>query len=196
MGFSTEAVGDLLPKTLPLGLHDGISTHQSPAGSAVECDPVQDYFDPRAAGVESMRSETISMQHPFNPTIAALTALQYLPVPVLVLSSMQSVVLANEAMGRLLGTPVTNMVEDGDKGPTTVLSVSDLLHGKTLDELGITMLQNGSPIWVGWDVGFSYYNTTLPIAHYAFGDRATRHSVLDLATRGALGASGFWHGIV
>jgi len=85
-------------------------------------------------------------------TAIAFTALQYLPIPLLVLSSYKTVVLANEAMGRLLGLDLTTLVDDGDKGPMTVLSATDLLRGKSMGQLGIDVLQGGSPIWVTWEV--------------------------------------------
>jgi PAS domain-containing protein len=76
-------------------------------------------------------------------TLASLTALQYLPVPVLVLSSEKTVVLANEAMGRLLGIEF-ECIHD--------LSISEVLRDKTMGELGVDILQNGSPILVTWEV--------------------------------------------
>jgi hypothetical protein len=77
--------------------------------------------------------------------MASLTALQYLPVPLLVLSSLKTVVIANEAMGRLLGI---------DFESTTLhdSSISDVLQEKSMGDLGIDILQNGSPILVSWEV--------------------------------------------
>jgi hypothetical protein len=77
--------------------------------------------------------------------MASLTALQYLPVPLLVLSSLKTVVLANEAMGRLLGI---------DFESTTLhdSSISEVLLEKSIGDLGIDILQNGSPILVSWEV--------------------------------------------
>jgi hypothetical protein len=77
--------------------------------------------------------------------MASLTALQYLPVPLLVLSSLKTVVLANEAMGRLLGI---------DFESTTLhdLSISEVLLEKSIGDLGVDILQNGSPILVSWEV--------------------------------------------
>jgi transcriptional regulator of aromatic amino acid metabolism len=75
--------------------------------------------------------------------MASLTALQYLPVPVLVLSSEKTVVLANEAMGRLLG-----IESDSMHG----FSISEVLQDKSMGDLGVDILQNGSPIMVPWEV--------------------------------------------
>jgi hypothetical protein len=78
-------------------------------------------------------------------TLASLTALQYLPVPLLVLSSLKTVVVANEAMGRLLGI-------DFESTAFHDLSISDALEDRSMGDLGIDILQNGSPILVSWEV--------------------------------------------
>jgi hypothetical protein len=75
----------------------------------------------------------------------SLAALQYLPVPLIVLSSMKTVVLANEAMGRLLGIDFENVAFQD-------LSISEGLQDKSMADLGIDILQNGSPILVPWEV--------------------------------------------
>jgi transcriptional regulator of aromatic amino acid metabolism len=75
--------------------------------------------------------------------MASLAALQYLPVPVLVLSSQKTVVLANEAMGRLLEIDFESIHD---------LSISEVLQDKAMGELGVDIIQNGSPILVTWEV--------------------------------------------
>jgi hypothetical protein len=77
--------------------------------------------------------------------LASLTALQYLPVPILVLSSAKTVVIANEAMGRLLGI-------DFESTAFHDLSISEVLQDKSMADLGVDILQNGSPILVSWEV--------------------------------------------
>ena len=68
----------------------------------------------------------------------ALAALQYLPTPLIVLNSLKTIVLANEAMGRLLG------LHDTD-------TVGDELKGQSLSQIGIDMISDGVPVWVSWD---------------------------------------------
>ena len=75
----------------------------------------------------------------------AVTALQYLPTPLLVLSSLKTVVLANEAMGRLLGLQSDDSA-GGDKG-----TVSETIRGQTLSQIGVDLLQDGQPVWVSWE---------------------------------------------
>lgn len=86
---------------------------------------------------------------------AAFAALQYLPTPLLVLSSLKTVILANEAVGRLLGLDTledSGVVADDGNGDREDVPVADLLHGQTLSQLGIDMLQDGQQIWVSWEV--------------------------------------------
>ena len=83
----------------------------------------------------------------------ALAALKYLPTPVLVLSSLKKVVLANEAMGRLLG--IENSSNDLDESGNEMGGES-LLRGQTLSQIGVDILQGGQPIWVSWDVRRSH----------------------------------------
>jgi PAS domain S-box-containing protein len=83
-------------------------------------------------------------------TEIALAALQYLPTPTIVLSSLKTILLANEAVGRLLG------LKDGDEQEIGALSghdqnMTDLLKGQTLSQIGVDMMQDGIPIWVSWE---------------------------------------------
>jgi hypothetical protein len=114
------------------------------------------YFDLRRS--EDTRCPTSNRSSPLSidilnssaATSAALTSLQYLPVPVLVLSSSKTVVLANESMGRLLG--IDMRVVRNDEGG--VKSITDVLWGQTISRLGIEILQHGSPILISWEVRF------------------------------------------
>jgi PAS domain-containing protein len=98
----------------------------------------------RSESPNSIHSDSMSM-HLDEPsaTMASFTALQYLPVPVLVLSSQKTVVLANEAMGRLFGLDFESVHH---------LSISEVLQDKTMGDLGVDILQNGSPILITWEV--------------------------------------------
>ncbi|KAL8970723.1 MAG: hypothetical protein Q9197_003664 [Variospora fuerteventurae] len=75
---------------------------------------------------------------------AALAALQYLPTPLLVLSSWKTVLLANDAMGRLLGLDATHRGQP-------LLPLGDLLRGQSLSQIGVDMQQDGQRIWVNWE---------------------------------------------
>ncbi|KAF2030019.1 hypothetical protein EK21DRAFT_66550 [Setomelanomma holmii] len=96
-----------------------------------------------SSSIHSTDSLSLRLPSP-SVTVASLTALQYLPVPLLVLSSMKTVVLANEAMGRLLGI-------DFESTAFHDLSISEVLQEKSMGDLGIDILQNGSPILVSWE---------------------------------------------
>ena len=107
------------------------------------------------------RRASLSIKIPPTQATAdmAFTALQYLPMPVLVLSSAKTIVLANEAMGRLLGIDVDYEHEENDAAEDTlkrvdthdVQSATDILYGATLTELGVDLIQNGSPVFVAWE---------------------------------------------
>jgi hypothetical protein len=75
----------------------------------------------------------IDIPHP-TATEIAFAALRYLPTPVIVLTSLKTVALANEAMGRLLG------LHQG------AASATDALKGQTLSQIGIDMVQDGMPL--------------------------------------------------
>jgi hypothetical protein len=96
------------------------------------------------SSVHSNDSMSIHSSQP-SAMVASLTALQYLPVPLLVLSSNKTVVIANEAMGRLRGI-------DFESTAYHDFSISEVLQDKTMGELGIDILQNGSPLLVSWEV--------------------------------------------
>lgn len=116
-----------------------------------------DYFASKATDgppKSSRASPPVYVELPKLPTSAetALTALQYLPTPILVLSNLKTVILANDAMGLLVGLDNYNS-EEGEEDDG--VSVGDLLRGQTLSQIGIDLIQDGQPIWVSWEVRIS-----------------------------------------
>ncbi|KAJ2974880.1 hypothetical protein NQ176_g5825 [Zarea fungicola] len=85
-----------------------------------------------------------------SPAQLAFSAMQYLPVPVIVLNSLKTVVLANEAMGRMLGLITDDSDDDDDETSRAI----DRIRGQTLSQVGIDMLQDGKPVWVTWETFF------------------------------------------
>ncbi|KAI1497667.1 hypothetical protein F5X99DRAFT_421220 [Biscogniauxia marginata] len=81
-----------------------------------------------------------------SPGQLAFSAMQFLPVPLLVLNNLKTVVLANEAMGRMLG-----LASNSDDHQKDGASITDVLRGQTLSQVGIDMLLNGKPVWVSWE---------------------------------------------
>lgn len=78
----------------------------------------------------------------------ALAALQHLPTPLIVLSSLKTIVLANEAMGRLLGLRDNqHSLNEDEHDEQTDDSITDILSGQTLSQIGIDMISDGIPIW-------------------------------------------------
>ncbi|KIV91710.1 hypothetical protein PV10_06224 [Exophiala mesophila] len=95
----------------------------------------------------------IDIPHLPLATDIALAALSTLPTPLLVLSSLKTVLVANSALAKLLGLDHS----DPDTTPT------DLLRGQTLSQIGIDLVSDGAPVWVSWDkfldnvaAGFKY----------------------------------------
>lgn len=89
----------------------------------------------------------LRIEMPFiTPGQVAFSALQFLPVPVLVLSGLKTVVLANEAMGSLLG-----MSPDASNEADGVPSVMDQLRGLSLSQVGIDVVQGTGPVWINWE---------------------------------------------
>ena len=112
--------------------------------------------------ISSRRGANLSIQIPPAQLHShmAITALQYLPMPVLVLSSNKGIVLANEAMGHLLGLKQDGLSDEDTDMETESLqqedsqdarSATELLYGVTLGQLGLDLLQNGGPMFVAWD---------------------------------------------
>ncbi|POS76317.1 hsp90-like protein [Diaporthe helianthi] len=94
----------------------------------------------------SQSSSPFRLEMPFiTPGQLAFSALQFLPVPVLVLNNLKTVVLANEAMGRLLG-----MASESNDGDDLAQDVGSLT-GQSLSQVGIDMLQNGRPVFIAWE---------------------------------------------
>lgn len=132
-------------------LRDGTGHHQQDSSNSQESSPLPDDSPGRhrfmRANVErSASSSPFRLQMPFvTPGQLAFSALQFLPVPVLVLNSLKTVVIANEAMGRLLGA----LSEESSS--EDVSFILDQLKGQSLSQVGIDMMQNGRPVWVAWD---------------------------------------------
>lgn len=98
---------------------------------------------------DSVNSSLLHLDLPRFPSPAelAMSAMQYLPYPLVVLNNLKTLVMANEAMTRLLGIED----DDGDAASDDGISAADRLRGQTLSQLGIDMLQDGRPVWVTWD---------------------------------------------
>ncbi|KAI0137712.1 hypothetical protein F4776DRAFT_623089 [Hypoxylon sp. NC0597] len=95
----------------------------------------------------SASTSPLRLTMPFiSPGQLAFSAMQFLPVPLLVLNNLKTVVLANEAMGKMLG-----MVGESPSPADDPSVISESLRGQTLSQIGIDMVQDGRPIWVSWE---------------------------------------------
>ncbi|ODA79008.1 hypothetical protein RJ55_04598 [Drechmeria coniospora] len=74
----------------------------------------------------------------------AFYSLHHLPVPTMILDKNKTVVLANEAMGKVMG-----IVTDDLCKPHSA-AITERLRGQTLTQVGIDLLQDGRPVWIAW----------------------------------------------
>ena len=89
-----------------------------------------------------------------NGAEVALAALKYLHIPLLVLSNLKTVLLANEAMGHLLGMERQERAKGthhDNSSREQSNSALEMLQGQCLSQIGVDLIQNGQPIWVSWE---------------------------------------------
>lgn len=122
--------------------------------------PSRPQFQRELANMRSSTSGPFRLQMPFiTPGQLAFSALQFLPVPVLILNSLKTVVVANEAMERLLGLSADTDGGGSDDDDDDTATVLDQLKGQSLSQVGIDMIQRGRPVWLAWDTFLdSVYN--------------------------------------
>ncbi|KAI1323554.1 hypothetical protein F5Y16DRAFT_336228 [Xylariaceae sp. FL0255] len=97
-------------------------------------------------GKRSPAGSPLWMPSAVSPAQITFSAMQFLPVPLIILNDLKTVVLANEAMGKLLG-----LVENSPSYHEEPSSISERLRGQTLSQLGIDLIQDGRPIWISWE---------------------------------------------
>lgn len=108
--------------------------------------PLRDVLGLPTGRTRSVSSSPLRLSMPtITPGQLAFSALQYLPVPTLVLNNLKTVVLANEAMGRMMG-----LISDETPQDHATAAI-DHLRGQTLSQVGIDMLQDGRPVWIAWE---------------------------------------------
>ena len=117
----------------------------------------EDYFKLGHAGDVPISRRTSPPTHVDMPQLPlpvelALVALQYLPTPLLVLSDLKKVILANDAMGLLLGLNKYDVDDEDMYQEDKDTAIADLLEGQTLNQIGIDLVQDGQPVWVSWEV--------------------------------------------
>ena len=110
-------------------------------------------------GVRHGRPSHINIPEIPKAAEAALTALQYIPKPLLVLSSLKTIMIVNEAMGRLLGLdklepPAQELVDDNGEQ----IASWEILRGRSLSQIGIDMIQDGNTVIVNWEVSNALFH--------------------------------------
>lgn len=96
----------------------------------------------------------MSIELPTGPTYAqtAFTAMQYLPVPVLVLGPLKTVIMANESMGRLMCyDQAANPNWASARDQEASRSATEKLRDQSLSQIGVDLMQDGMPVFVAWE---------------------------------------------
>lgn len=152
-----------LPTKAPLDSTDEDSSHRDDYFSAEEYDAEGDGGDDGdtlSPFSYSRRRTSLQIRIPPNSlqTDLSFSALQYLPMPILVLSSRKTVVLANEAMGRLMGIEYeAELAQKTDSAALETVSSqeakspTEILYGQTLARLGVDLLQGGDATMISWE---------------------------------------------
>jgi hypothetical protein len=136
-----EQYGDAVsPLDMPPGQTDRLGSTQADA-----C--LSGRGQSRRGSGNSSLLQMLNIQEPPSPAEIAMAAMQYLPYPIMILNGSKTPVMANDAMGRLLGTEDT---DDNPKG-ANYIGISSRFRGHNLSQLGIDMLQEGRPVWVNWE---------------------------------------------
>ena len=145
---SLEALEDFPSLKKSLSAHFSIRSQRPPARRHASSDNAKTDLSRRPKA--NHHSSSLSVDIPGLPSTAdaAFAALQYLPTPLIVLSNTKTIILANGAMGRLLGLDsLEGLSEEGpESGPVT-----EMLMGQSLTQVGVDMVQDGQPIWVSWE---------------------------------------------
>ncbi|KAI0020075.1 hypothetical protein F4780DRAFT_387090 [Xylariomycetidae sp. FL0641] len=147
--------------------HPPPASHRLAENLTPEHQSQEGHFTPRHSRPLSVSNNRIFRESPLNPMSPrrsasaspfrlpmsmlspgqlAFSTMQFLPVPLLVLNNLKTVVLANEAMGRMLG-----LVDDSPDCQEDGNTITDRLRGQTLSQIGVDMVQNGKPVWVSWE---------------------------------------------
>ncbi|KAK4453311.1 histidine protein kinase NIK1 [Podospora aff. communis PSN243] len=136
--FTSASMSSPVLKPAASNLQDG-TTPRSPANRLVRDAPSSLPPDLR----RSQSASPFRLPTPYiTPGQVAFSALQFLPMPLLVLGGSKTVIMANEAMGRLLSD---SGGEVDDKIPIT-----DRLRHRSLSQIGIDLTQGGTPVLVDW----------------------------------------------
>ena len=135
-----------LKQTLSASLPTGFSRQPTPQDGFFQVESTEQPKSSRVSPPASIEIPKLS-----GGAELALSVLQYLPTPIIVLSNLKTVLLANDAMGLLLGLQNYNAGDTLEGEQERDMSVKQLLQGQSLSQIGIDMIQDGQPIWVSWE---------------------------------------------
>ena len=90
-----------------------------------------------------LRGAALTAEAPLSAGETAFTTLQYLPIPIIVLSSLKQVILVNEALRSLLATVDTEQDADVCNGAFAQTAGAETLLGRSLSQIGVQMVTEG-----------------------------------------------------
>lgn len=135
--------------------HEVVPPFQMPSGQIDGLESIQSARLLRQGGQSpaTERSSLLQLRMPgyTSPADLAFAAMQYLPTPLLILNNLKTVVMANEAMGKLMEIDGLDVEDIDDTMSDCGNSSTDKLRGKTLSQVGVDLLQDGRPVWVAWE---------------------------------------------
>lgn len=127
-----------------------ISTRPFPSRSRSRSLPER--ASPQLETDEKLQNAAFTAEAPPSAGEIAFVALQYLPVPTIVLSSLKQVILANEALRSLLTTVDAEDDAAVSNGAFAQSAGAETLLGRSLSQLGIEMVAEGDQAWTSLEV--------------------------------------------
>ncbi len=101
---------------------------------------------------EGLQGAVLTTEAPLSAGETAFAALQYLPIPIIVLSSLKRVILVNEALKSLLATVDAEEDDVVSNGAFAQTGGTETLLGRSLSQIGIQMVTEGDQAWTSLEV--------------------------------------------
>ena len=101
---------------------------------------------------EGLQGAILTDEAPLSAGETAFAILQYLPIPIIVLSSLKQVILVNEALKSLLATVDAKEDAAVSNGAFARTGRTETLLGQSLSQIGIQMVTEGDQAWTSLEV--------------------------------------------
>ena len=101
---------------------------------------------------QGLQGAVLSADTPLSAGETAFATLQYLPIPIIVLSSLKQVILVNEASKSLLATVDAEQDAAVSNGAFAQTVGAETLLGRSLSQIGIQMVTEGDQASISLEV--------------------------------------------